>query len=168
MEKVLKNILLITLVLIGVSSYGQNFKLIDPKKDDLREAYENDKDGNDIIYYYLIQNYKPVSEKNNIKKIDYGEFNICAFDQTFEYGIKFSTDSCQEAGGINMVLELPKISEETVKLWIEKIYDTDSSQIPNEWYKGKNTYGPVDEGAGCYYELKSGDNKWIINIYCGC
>jgi len=168
MKRGLNNILLIALMLIGAYSYGQNFKLINPKKDDLRKAYENDKDGNEIIYYYLIQNYKPTSEKTNIQKIEYGEFNICAFDQTFEYGIKFSMDSCQEEGGINMGLELPKISEEKVKLWIEKIYDTDLSQIPNEWYKGKNTYGPVGEGAGCYYELKSGDDKWIINIYCGC
>lgn len=168
MKNPLTHILLIILMLTGNSSCGQNFELVKPNKENLRTAYQNDKNGNDIIYHYLIQSYKPTSEKINIQKLDYGEFQICAFEQTFENGIKFSTESCIEASGIRIGLELPKISEQKVKSWIEKIYDADLTEIQNEWYEGKNIYGPVGEEAGCYYELKSENNKWIVAIYCGC
>ncbi|MCH4552708.1 hypothetical protein [Aestuariibaculum lutulentum] len=168
MKSELTHVFLAVLMLIGVSTYSQNFDLPEPNKKLLRTAYQDDKESKDIIYHYLIQNYRPTSERTNVQKVDYGEFPICAFEQTFEYGIKFTTENCREAGGISMSLELPKISEKEVKVWIEKIYDADLTEIENEWYENKNTYGPIGGGAGCHYELKYNINKWIIDIYCGC
>ena len=156
------------IVSVGHYSTGQNLELAEPNKNELREAYQNDKNGFDIIYHYLVKNYKSTSEKTKIRRLDYDEFKICAFEQEFEHGIKFSTESCQEAGGISIKLEFPKIGKQEIKSWVEKIYDADLSDIPNEWYKEKNIYGPVGGEAGCYYELKEFDKTWVIDIYCGC
>jgi len=162
----LKNILFL-LLMVNIAC-SQDFELVDPNISELRDAFQNDEARNDIVYQYLIKNYKTVSEKTNIQKLDYDNTQVCAFEQSFEYNIKFSLENCQEAGGINMTLELPKIEEQKIKSWIEKIYGADLTDIPNEWYDGKNTYGPVGGEAGCYYELKAANNKWVITIYCGC
>ena len=158
----------IFLFLSSFLSYGQEFELKTPNKKELIEAYENNRIEFDVIYYYLIDNYNIASNKQNVQRYEYDENIICAFTQLFEHDIKFSIESCEEAGGVKMILELPRLSEEKVKSWIELIYDSDAMDIPNEWYKGKNIYGPIGEEAGCYYELKTRNNKWIIDIYCGC
>jgi len=155
-------------LLIGFSSFGQSFKLKDPSIEQLRTLYLNDKNENDIVYLYLIQNYKPTSKKQNIRRSNYNHTKVCSFDQNFENGIHYSTDACTESGGINIVLELPKISKENIKSWVEKIYKADPTEIKNEWYKDQNTYGPIGGESGCYYKMSLEKEKWIIEIYCGC
>ncbi len=154
-----------TMLFLGVA-HCQNFNLVPPNKAALKKAVENDKEGNDIVYHYLILNYKPTSDKENVQTFDYDDSMICAFNQSFDNKILFSTSSCSESGGAQVTLQLPKINKTEVKKWIELMYDASLTNMPNQW--NKDTYGPTDQEAGCYYTLIDKDDFWKIEIYCGC
>ena len=168
MKIIIQYTLVFVAILFGQWSFGQNFELKMPDKDQIVQARNANAPSYDIIYIYLIQNYKKASEKTHVKTYEFDDSQICSFDQTFEYDIQYSTRFCDEEGGASTTLEIPLIKEEKIKLWIENIYEAEVGDFPNEWYEGKNVYGPVGGEAGCYYELKSKNNRWIIDIYCGC
>lgn len=160
-------ILLIFIFKINIA-FGQLFQLIEPNLTELKKTHSVENNENDIIYLYLKRNYKPVTTKTNIQKSDYNTSQICAFEQVFEYKIKYSIDFCDEEGGITTKLRLPKIEKQKIITWIEKIHAVNYSNAPYEWNNEKNIYSPVGGEAGCYYELKESNNEWNIEIFCGC
>jgi len=158
----------ILLLVIPIASCSQEFELTNPNANELRTDLENRTTSEDVVYLYFLRNYDSIAAKKNVKYYDYEPSMVCGFSQDFKGGITYTIDRCGEAAGISTTIVLPKIEEEKVKHWVEKIYQADVTDIPNEWYQDKKIYGPVGGEAGCYYELKSGDNNWIIDIYCGC
>ena len=68
-------------------------------------------------------------------------------------------------GLLNIFLQiiLPKMSTERLHRFIEKLY-YEKGYI---WYS-ESSYGPKEEGAGCYYEIIQKENQSIIDMYCGC
>jgi len=163
--KILYNI---SFLFISILVSAQDFELKDPDIIALKEKTESKDSSEEITYLYFLENYKPTSEKTKVEKSDYLEDNICSFEQTFENKIRYSVNNCDEEGGNTIQISLPKIEKEKVKKWIEKIYSIKAGEVKNEWYTGKDIYGPVDKGAGCYYEITSKRKNWIITIFCGC
>lgn len=90
------------------------------------------------------------------------------FRQSFDFGIRYYSYKCDEAGGLTTELTLPKVEKADLKNWIEKIYDADLTEVPNEWYEDGITYGSIDREVGCYYEIRIENESWIVRAYCGC
>lgn len=158
---------LFSILIVPSLCFGQSFKLHEPNVTKLKIELEKN-NSNEVIYLYLSHYYKPSSDKLNVKKYDYSDDYICSFRQEFENKISYSIDQCEEAGGIRVTIELPKIRKEQVKQWVEAIYKAEITDIPNLWYSESNIYGPADEGVGCYYEIKPSSEQWIVEVYCGC
>ena len=121
-----------------------------------------------MTYLYLIRNYKAESEKLDIKKYDYPDYNICAFKQKFEHGIVYSEEQCREAGGITTKLTLPKTDKISIIQWVELIFESSPMDIEHGWNSEKTKFGPTDDGVGCYFEIKETENNTEIEMYCGC
>lgn len=160
-------LLLITLI-FPLLSYSQEFSFIDPNIKELKKDLVNSDFEDDVIYPYLTSNYKVESEKNIVKNFDFPDYGICSFEQNFEFGVHYYSYKCDEAGGLITKLTLPKVEIAYLKNWIEKIYDADITEVPNEWYEDGLTYGPVDREVGCYYEIRLENKGWIVSAYCGC
>ncbi|NNK28029.1 MAG: hypothetical protein HKP06_07285 [Flavobacteriaceae bacterium] len=164
----MKRIHIILLLVIPLGSCSQEFELTNPNVNELKSILGNRTTSEDVVYLYFARNYDSIAVKREVKYYDYEPRLVCGFSQDFQGGITYTIDQCDEAAGISTTIVLPKIEEDKVKRWVEQIYRAEITDLPNEWYPDKNIYGPVGEEAGCYYELKSGDNNWIIDIYCGC
>ena len=158
---------LLVVFFLPVLCFAQNFELKIPDIRKIENTRTEGKYHNEDIYTYLMLNYKPVSEKIDIKYLDFPDYNMCSFAQNFEYGITYFTDSCIEAGGEIVRVTFPKIPKEELTAWIEKIYNNNET-IKNYWSKDKLSYVPEGEGAGCHYKIIEGENKWTVEVYCGC
>lgn len=171
MLKKIKNMkkILILILIVPFFSFGQEFEFKYINTDQLRkEIHLSDKEV-DPIYIYLKNNYQSTSEKKNVQMYDYPDYSICSFQQEFNHLIKYSVKSCQEAGGITTIIEIPKnIKKSKLINWIEKIYDLNLTDVTNSWNSNKTVYGPGDGEAGCYYEIKESQNTYLIENYCGC
>jgi len=160
-------LVLFTILIVPALCIGQAFHLKEPNVNLLKAELEKS-NSSEVIYLYLSHNYKPSSDKLNVKKYDYSDDYICSFSQKFENKISYSINQCEEAGGLRVSIEFPKIEIEQIKHWIEIINKAEITDIPNDWDAESESYGPVGGEAGCYYEIKSGSKKWIVKVYCGC
>ena len=161
----LKFIILFILPILG---FGQDFALNEPKVAELKAELKKNNYSEDVVYVYLQRNYKQSSDKSNVKKYEYPDYSICAFEQNFENGITYSVEQCREAGGISTTLILPKTKKSSVIKWVEQIFQSSPMDIEHIWNKEKTKYGPTDNGVGCYYEIKETENNTKIDMYCGC
>ncbi len=164
----MKRILIYALLIFPVFGIAQNFELIKPNVTELNAELKKTNYTQDVSYLYLNRNYKAESEKLEIKKYDYPDYNICAFKQKFEYGIVYSEEQCREAGGITTKLTLPKTDKENLIQWVELIFKSSPMDIEHGWNSEKTKFGPTDNGAGCYFEIKETENSTEIDMYCGC
>lgn len=160
--------ILIILLAIPALSFSQAFKLIAPDARNLNEELKRLDYSGDIIYLYLIHNYDSVSGKSKVVRYDYPDYSICAFDQEFSGGIHYSMEQCMEAGGVTVSLTLPKSDRKSVIKWIELIFESAPLDIEHGWNKEKTKFQPLDNGVGCYFEIKETKNNTIIENYCGC
>ena len=115
----------------------------------------------------MVINYDSVSNKEDVKKLDFRDYRICSFSQKFDYNIEFLTESCEISEGIKMRIRLPKVSKNQITEWVELINATMLSEIQYNWNNKKTEYKPNDDQTGCYYELQEDDNHWNIIILCG-
>jgi len=164
MKQTLKYIFLI----IPIFGIAQNFDLKKPNVAELSAELKKTNYTEDVTYLYLIRNYKTESEKLEVKKYDYSDYNICAFNQKFEHGIIYSEEQCKETGGITTKLTLPKTDKVSLIQWVELIYKSSPMDIEHGWNSEKTKFGPTDDGAGCYFEFKENKNSTEIKMYCGC
>lgn len=145
------------------------FNLIMPNVEKLKKQYEFNYSQIGVIYLYLKNNYKPTSKKKDIVKNNYKtDKRICSFRQEFNK-IEYYLNNCSEKGSAEKI-QIPKINLDTVRKWIEQIYkvtDCDNC-VKNKWNKNKMIFGPIDDGAGCYYSIKEFEYKIEITIDCGC
>lgn len=153
------------LIIIPIIGYSQNFKLITPDVQGLKEelVLNNSKE---IMYTYLLQEYKKIGQKKKIKKYEYNQSEICAFEQEFYGGITYTIDQCPEESGINYSITFPKTDRKKLMEWVEIMDSNDLSEVENSW--NTNKYRPSDEGVGCYYSIKETDINSIVEVWCGC
>ncbi|RZS90634.1 hypothetical protein EV197_3163 [Aquimarina brevivitae] len=156
------------LVVIPVGVLAQNFELEQPNITKLKAQQEQSNYQQDVLYTYLLNNYKVSSDKTDVKMYDYSENMICAFTQEFENGITYTEAQCKEAGGKTITLTLPRTNKESLIQWIEAMFQSTGMDIKHSWNSEKTIYRPADEGAGCYYEIKETDMNTLVKIYCGC
>ena len=89
-------------------------------------------------------------------------------NQEFENAIYYSIKQCREAGGTLIRLVLPKTNRQSLVKWIEGIFKSSPMDIKHGWNSDKTKFGPTDNGAGCYFEIKETKNNTIVENYCGC
>ncbi|MCA0931268.1 hypothetical protein LCM02_02315 [Lutimonas saemankumensis] len=162
--------LIFTFIFFILSSltFGQDFIPIEPNVIKLQEQISSG-ENTEVIFNYLINNYKMTSEKSELEYYEWDKSKVCAFTQEFENGIKYSVFECKEAGGISVDLELPKINRAELMKWIEKIYEVDKMDIDqNVWKEDNSKFEPKEVNPGCYFEIKEKNNKTIVELYCGC
>ncbi|TCK64769.1 hypothetical protein DFQ05_2506 [Winogradskyella wandonensis] len=161
-------IVLILFLIIPLFGIGQNFELKKPIVAELNAELKKTNYSQDVTFLYLNRNYKAESEKLDVKKYDYPDYSICAFTQKFEHGIVYSEEQCKEAGGITTKLTLPKTDKKSIIQWVELIFKSSPMDIEHGWNSEKTKFGPTDDGAGCYFEIKETENNTEIEMYCGC
>jgi hypothetical protein len=165
----MKNLISTFIFLIFTSlTFGQDFIPIEPNVIKLQEQISSG-ENTEVIYNYLINNYKMTSEKSDLEYYEWDKSEICAFTQEFENGIKYSVFECKEAGGISVDLELPKIKRTELMKWIEKIYEVDKMEIDqNVWKEDNSKFEPKEVNPGCYFEIKEKNSTTLVKLYCGC
>ena len=165
----MKNLVFILVFsLISSFVFGQGFKLTEPNISKLKKQILTS-ENNEVIFNYLINNYKEVSEKSDVEYYEWNKSKLCAFTQEFENGIKYSVFECKEAGGITIELELPKIKRTELMKWIENIYEVDKMDIDkNVWKEDNSKFEPIEVNPGCYYKIKEREKTTIVDLYCGC
>lgn len=165
----MKSRLSILLFLISpILGSAQDFELKKPNVEELNAELKKNNYSQDVIYLYLNRNYKAESEKLEVKKYSYPDYSICAFKQKFESGIVYSEEQCREAGGITTKLILPKTEKQSLIQWVELIFKSSPMNIEHGWNSDKTKFGPTDDGAGCYFEIKQTEKNTEIEMYCGC
>ena len=162
----LKNILLI-LFLVPVFGFGQSFNLKTPNVPALKKQLELDS-SKEIIFLYLEEEYIKLGNKNNIKKYEYNQKEICAFEQKFNFDINYTIDQCAEEGGMNYSISFPKVNRTSLMNWIQIMDKNNLSEVENSWNTAKTIYRPSDEGVGCYYTIKETETNSVVEIWCGC
>ena len=165
----MKNLILI-FIFSSFSSliFGQDFKLTEPNILKLKEQISTEQNI-EVIFNYLTNNYKPVTEKSDLQYYDWNKTKLCAFTQGFENAIKYSIFECKEAGGITVELELPKIQRTELMKWIEKIYEVDKMDVDqNVWKEENSKFEPKEASPGCYYKIEEKEKTTLIELYCGC
>ncbi len=155
-------------LILPIFGNAQDFELKKPNVAELNAELKKTNYTQDVTYLYLNRNYKAESEKLEVKKYDYPDYDICAFKQKFEIGIAYSEEQCREAGGITTKLTLPKTDKQSLIQWVELIFKSSPMDIEHGWNSDKTKFGPTDNGAGCYYEIKETENNTKIDMYCGC
>lgn len=166
-KKLMRPYILLFLALFALTSCKENFNLKIPKIEDLQLKYREYNTTSDLIYGYLTTNYDSVSTKTKIKKSDWLNGEICSFEQIFEGGIEFSTESCDISEGIKMRVKLPKVSKRRIVSWIETINTAYYPESQNQWDFQKTKYHPNSDLVGCYYDLYDKKDHWSIIIICG-
>ena len=160
--------IIILFLTLPILNFGQDFQLKEPNVAELKAELNKNNNADDVVYVYLQRNYNQSSKKRNVKKYEYPDYSICAFEQSFENGITYSVEQCREAGGISTTLILPKSKKSNVIKWVEQIFKSSPMDIEHGWNKEKTKYGPTDNGVGCYYKIKETENNTKIDMYCGC
>ncbi|MDH7448463.1 hypothetical protein [Aquimarina sp. 2201CG14-23] len=155
-------------LILPIFGNAQDFELKKPNVAELNAEMKKTNYTQDVTYLYLNRNYKVESEKLEVKKYDYPDYDICAFKQKFENGIVYSEEQCREAGGITTKLTLPKTDKQSLIQWVELIFKSSPMDIEHGWNSDKTKFGPTDNGVGCYYEIKETENNTKIDMYCGC
>lgn len=120
------------------------------------------------IYTYLIEHYKPVSEKTNVLDDTENGEKACQFTQQFEQGITYTIRRCGDESPLEEEVTFPKTKLASLKKWIEDIYHVQNVKETNEWSEKETTFQPKGEGAGCYYRIISLKDKNTVEVWCGC
>lgn len=169
----LRSFLFLAFLMLESPIHGRPFSLAIPSQQWLRDIELEEGNGFAFCreYFYMRDHYKALSEMDSIQHIDFEGSPICSFRQSFENGVGFSVDACNELG-VDFVMRFPKTDVEQAKKLIELL----CVDCSNEWSRiefvpeGASegwSYGPKDEGAGCYYGLFVRKNQTIIEGYCG-
>ncbi|WP_330444168.1 hypothetical protein [Flavobacterium sp. C4GT6] len=160
---------IIALLFFPLMCMAQNFELKIPDNAKLQK-WCNENQSEMEVYAYLNLNFKATSSKMNLKYQDYEDGNgnpvLCSFNQYFEHNISYEEKSCGEASGISVLITLPKTKKENLIKWIEAVNKPIEGIDENQWNEDHTAFEP--DGAGCYYTIKDANDKWIIEIYCGC
>jgi len=153
---------------LSTKAVGQNFILKDVNVDALKKEIKASKYSKEAMYTYFFNNYDTISEKKEVKHYAFPDYSICSFEQEFENGIHYFIESCTEGKGASIRIRLPKARQEAIVEWIENMYQTSPMDIKNGWNSDKTNFGPLDKGAGCYYEVKYEKVETHIKYHCGC
>jgi|SRR5690606_9111755 len=156
------------ILIFPILTFGQSFKLPEPNVKELKDKMVKSDYTKEVVYLYLIQNFDTISKKREIINYDYPDYSICSFNQNFENDINYSLEKCKEAGGLSVLLMLPKTDRQSLIKWIELIYKSAPMDIEHTWNSSKTKFGPTDEGVGCYFEIKETERNTLIENYCGC
>lgn len=161
--------LFLFICLVGYQGIGQ--ELFTLKKADVSKLTKLVKDSDNKlneIPLYLDTYYASKSPKTNIK-LD-AEFNNmeCGYTKKYASGIIYSIEQCGEASSQNQKIVFPKTSSAQMINWIEDIYKINPTEVDNIWYSKGLQYGPLDEGAGCYYSIQQTSKNTIVRVTCGC
>lgn len=97
----------------------KEFELIITYVSSLQVTYVANEYKKELLYLYVTNYYYSVSSKENIQRHDFADNNICAYEQEFELGLKYTLVGCRESGGATVKIEFPKIELEIVRQWIK-------------------------------------------------
>ncbi|WP_299190151.1 hypothetical protein [uncultured Aquimarina sp.] len=155
----------IFILIFPIFASAQTFELKKPNVSELNEQLKATNYSKNVVYLYLIRNYKPTSEKFELIKRDFKATDFCAFKQRFEKGIIFSVAKCKDSAETTKLI-LPKTNQESITEWIELIFKSSPMDTEHNWNGDKTKYGPTDGKSGCYYEITNTGFDTKIDIYC--
>lgn len=154
--------LLAVLLLTGSVVHGQSFVLPASNADQFEEMEKSASVGTSLTYLYLLEHFELDGEKRAITYFQSSDTMICGYSQNFQPGIVYSREECMEVG-LNQRVTFPKVSTEELKRFIEQHFFD-----PENHWESETSYGPIEGGAGCYYEIIQEKDVSIVDSYCGC
>ncbi|NQY06378.1 MAG: hypothetical protein HRT68_09395 [Flavobacteriaceae bacterium] len=156
------------LLLFSLNTTSTDFNLVMPNNEKIQEQLLESDYQEEAIYYYLINNFKTVSEIYATQFFEWDTNTLCTYTQDFENSIQYSIYECGESGS-NLKVTFPKMQKENLMKWVEKIHAVYEMEENSNVWKEKNTrYEPEFLEPGCYYEILETENSMSVQIYCGC
>lgn len=153
-------LLFFTLFLFSPKLHAQDFEWKKPNHEKLALLVDVWEYKYTLTYLYLKENYRVLSEMDSVEYWQGDTDEICAFQQNFDPGIRYSVKQCFEGGSFE-TLHFPKMRTETLRAWVEQMYETEL----NSW---TSLFDYEPEDAGCYYHISQTDQYTVLEIYCGC
>ncbi len=153
----MKKVLNILLFLISFNLFGQSNKLPIPSNSFLKQM----KYLEDPELKYLEKHFG--KGKQNILKRDWESKKICASVYTFNNGIIYKSNNCSESGLENEIKFIGYNKNEIVK-FVEWFFKTEYKG----WNKSKTIYEPIENDAGCYFEIIETKKIVVLKYNCGC
>lgn len=144
----------------------KEFILILPDVQKIKTVTANSEGLPDEIQIYLNMHYGENPKKTAVKTEADGTTE-CGATSVFDRGITYTVEQCNESAIQYQKVVLPKTDIHTLQKWVEHIYASGITDIPNAWYSDTR-YGPTDKEAGCYYTITQSDTQSSIAIECGC
>ncbi len=159
-------ILILTLFITGfnnlIAQDSLKFTLPIPSKSEI-SIFK--KSSNEIGYDYLKNYFKLEGKRVDISKSGMpGNKFICDWKQKFSNGIYYHFNNCGEGGDI-VTISFPKsVNETEIYNLVNSLFET----LDNKWNSSRDSYQPVYDGAGCYYEIIKTNQYIVLSYYCGC
>ena len=155
--------------IFSFSTFSQQLVLKKPNVDKITKQLGAETQ-QDKIYLYLINNYNPTSKMTNKEVYEWAKEHLCAFERTFEHGISYAIEQCQEASGSRIEIRFPKMKRKALMQWIEQIDEIDNMSGPNKnvWKERNSKFEPKGPEAGCYFSITETRKNTIVNLRCGC
>jgi hypothetical protein len=156
------------LLLFGGNTCVQEYELPRPNTLKIQQQLIDNDYEKEAIYYYLINNFKQVSELYETKSMAWDTDILCSFEKDFEEGIHYSMDECGERGA-ELSVTFPTLEGQEIRNWIEQIHSIyESKNDKNIWSDDHLVYHPSDMRSGCYYQIEATRSATTVRIYCGC
>jgi len=163
----MKHITYLLLILVFTCRCSEKkFQLALPDIQKIESLSSESEFGLNEVLVYLEMNYKKKGKKTQVRIDDDGKTE-CGYTQVFDFDISYTTEQCEEASNLKEIIIFPRTSIDEVKKWVESIYASGETDIPNVWYND-HEYGPNDKEVGCYYTISQSGKTSKIAITCGC
>ena len=101
------------LLLFSLNTTSTDFNLVMPNNEKIQEQLLESDYQEEAIYYYLINNFKTVSEIYATQFFEWDTNTLCTYTQDFENSIQYSIYECGESGS-NLKVTFPKMQKEYV------------------------------------------------------
>ena len=119
------------------------------------------------VYEYLLQHYKPISEKEAIPSDGVVD---CGFIQTFENGLSYEKRNCADAFlATGEVLTIANPDRTSVIKWVEELNTIFTDQKGhNGWNFDQSEYRPLSNVSGAFFKIYRYKNSTSVLVMSGC
>lgn len=121
----------------------------------------------DPVYEYLLQHYKPMSDKEPIPSDGVVD---CGFTQTFENGLSYEKRNCADAYlASGEVLTVTNPDRTSIVKWVESLNAIFTEHKGhNGWNFDQSEYRPLSNVPGAFFEIYRYKNSTSILVMSGC
>lgn len=122
-------------------------------------------------YLYVARNFDSLYAKRTTgyygdekEHSDSHSLTECSWEQEFKTDIWYTNSTCSESGE-EVVIHTNCPDKKVLVRLVDILYHA----TENSWNADSSKYEPIEQEAGCYFEVKKNENNgYDIKYYCGC